>query len=80
MNSEIHPNYAEVVFQDISTGDTFVTRSTLSSDQTIELDGKTYPLVRVEVSSASHPFYTGKQNLGKTQGRVEKFLEKYGME
>lgn len=79
MKSDIHPEYRQVVFQDIPTGKTFLTRSTLSSADTIELEGQTYPLIRVEVSSASHPFYTGKQNVGATRGRVEKFMEKYGM-
>jgi large subunit ribosomal protein L31 len=79
MNSEIHPKYREVVFQDIPTGETFITRSTMGSSDTIELDGNTYPLIRVEISSASHPFYTGKQNIGSTQGRVEKFMEKYDL-
>lgn len=79
MQADIHPAYNEVVFQDISTGETFVTRSTIEkkSSETITLDGKEYPLVRVEVSSASHPFYTGKQTLVDTEGRVEKFKQKY---
>ncbi|BBN58528.1 MULTISPECIES: type B 50S ribosomal protein L31 [Hydrogenovibrio] len=81
MKAGIHPDYNEVVFQDISTGETFLTRSTIqkTSGETITLDGKEYPLVRVEVSSASHPFYTGKQTLVDTEGRVEKFRQKYGM-
>jgi len=79
MKAGIHPEYKEVVFQDISTGETFLTRSTIekTSGDTITLDGKEYPLVRVEVSSASHPFYTGKQTLVDTEGRVEKFKQKY---
>ena len=81
MKAGIHPEYNEVVFQDISTGETFLTRSTIekTSGETITLDGKEYPLVRVEVTSASHPFYTGKQTLVDTEGRVEKFRKKYGM-
>lgn len=80
MQADIHPAYNEVVFQDISTGETFLTRSTIekTSGDTITLDGKEYPLIRVEVSSASHPFYTGKQTLVDTEGRVEKFRQKYG--
>ncbi|BBP44473.1 type B 50S ribosomal protein L31 [Thiosulfativibrio zosterae] len=80
MQPGIHPEYNEVVFQDISTGETYVTRSTIKPKkaETITLDGKDYPLVRVEVSSASHPFYTGKQSLVDTEGRVEKFRQKYG--
>ena len=79
MKAGIHPEYREVVFQDISTGTTFLTRSTAKAKDTIELDGKEYPLIRVEISSASHPFYTGKQTLVDTEGRVEKFRQKYGM-
>lgn len=81
MQAGIHPEYKEVVFQDISTGETFLTRSTIekTSGDTITLDGKDYPLVRIEVSSASHPFFTGKQTLVDTEGRVEKFRQKYGM-
>ncbi len=80
MQADIHPEYKDVVFQDISTGETFITRSTIekTSGETITLDGNDYPLVRVEVSSASHPFYTGKQTLVDTEGRVEKFKQKYG--
>ena len=79
MKADIHPDYNEVVFQDISTGETFMTRSTIenTSKDTINIDGKDYPLVRIEVSSASHPFYTGKQTLVDTEGRVEKFKQKY---
>lgn len=79
MKADIHPEYKDVVFQDISTGETFLTRSTLekTSGETITLDGNEYPLVRIEVSSASHPFYTGKQTLVDTEGRVEKFKQKY---
>jgi len=79
MKPGIHPEYREVVFQDISTGTTFLTRSTAKANATIELDGKAYPLIRVEISSASHPFYTGKQTLVDTEGRVEKFRQKYGV-
>jgi len=80
MQADIHPTYQDVVFQDISTGETFLTRSTITktSGETIALDGNDYPVVRVEVSSASHPFYTGKQTLVDTEGRVEKFKQKYG--
>jgi len=80
MQAGIHPEYNDVVFQDISTGETFLTRSTIekTSGDTITLDGKEYPLIRIEVSSASHPFFTGKQTLVDTEGRVEKFRQKYG--
>jgi large subunit ribosomal protein L31 len=81
MKEGIHPEYNEVVFQDISTGDTFITSSTIkkTSGDSITLEGKEYPLVRIEVSSSSHPFYTGKQTLVDTEGRVEKFKQKYAM-
>jgi len=80
MKPGIHPEYREVAFQDISTGDIFLTRSTAkTSGDTIEIDGKEVPVIRVEISSASHPFYTGKQTLVDTEGRVEKFRQKYGM-
>lgn len=80
MKPGIHPEYREVAFQDISTGDIFLTRSTAkTSGDTIEVDGREVPVIRVEISSASHPFYTGKQTLVDTEGRVEKFRQKYGM-
>ena len=80
MKDGIHPEYREVVFQDISADFSFVTRSTISAKETIKwTDGKEYPLVKIEVSSKSHPFYTGKQKILDTAGRVEKFRQKYGM-
>jgi large subunit ribosomal protein L31 len=77
MKEGIHPNYRPVVFQDISTGEMIVTRSCVNAKDTIQVDGETLPLVRLEVSSFSHPFYTGKQSLVDTEGRVEKFKNKY---
>ena len=77
MKSEIHPAYAPIVFRDLASGETFLTRSTATSDKTIELDGTTYPVIDVEISSASHPFYTGKQRILDTGGRVAKFQQKY---
>jgi large subunit ribosomal protein L31 len=77
MKSEIHPKYAAVVFRDLASGETFLTRSTVSSDKTIELDGTSYPVIDVEISSASHPFYTGKQRIMDSAGRVEKFNSRY---
>lgn len=79
MRQDIHPKTQKVAFQDIPTGNVFIALSTLTSKETIDWEGTTYPLVRLEVSSASHPFYTGTQNMGTAQGRVEKFREKYGM-
>ena len=77
MKTDIHPDYAAVVFRDLASGETFLTRSTVTSDKTIELDGDTYPVIDVEISSASHPFYTGKQRIMDSAGRVEKFNTRY---
>jgi len=78
MKEGIHPDYREVVFQDTSSGFKFLTRSTMQTSETIQWeDGNTYPVVKVEVSSASHPFFTGKKLLVDAAGRVEKFNKKY---
>ncbi|MHA3683156.1 type B 50S ribosomal protein L31 [Leucobacter sp. HY1910] len=77
MKTEIHPEYNAIVFRDLASGETFLTRSTLSSAKTIELDGVTYPVIDVEISSASHPFYTGKQRIMDSAGRVEKFNQRF---
>ncbi|WP_309714200.1 type B 50S ribosomal protein L31 [Pseudolysinimonas sp.] len=77
MKSEIHPEYAPVVFRDLASGATFLTRSTVKSDKSIDLDGETYPVIDVEISSESHPFYTGKQRILDSAGRVEKFNSRY---
>jgi large subunit ribosomal protein L31 len=78
MKKDIHPQYREVVFQDSSSDLKFITRSTISTNDTITWeDGKTYPLVKIEVSSASHPFYTGKNLFVDTAGRVDKFNKRY---
>ena len=77
MKSEIHPEYAPVVFRDLASGATFLTRSTVTSDKTIDLDGATYPVIDVEISSESHPFYTGKQRIMDSAGRVEKFNQRF---
>ncbi len=78
MKKGIHPEYHEVVFMDTSSNFKFITRSTMNSSETIKWeDGKTYPLIKVEVSSASHPFYTGQNLLVDTAGRVEKFNKRY---
>lgn len=78
MKPNIHPNYREVVFQDAGTGDVFLTRSTVETKDKTTFEGKEYPLVRVDVSSKSHPFYTGKQSIVDTSGRVDRFKRKYG--
>ncbi len=79
MKKGIHPsNYREVVFKDMSNDEIFITRSTVATKETIEVDGTTYPLVKLEITSSSHPFFTGKQKLVDTAGRVDKFMSRYG--
>ena len=78
MKKGIHPeNYRMVVFKDMSNEDVFITRSTVDTKETIEVDGVEYPLVKLEISRTSHPFYTGKSKLVDTAGRIEKFKNKY---
>ena len=79
MKEGIHPNnYRLVVFQDMSNGFTFMTRSTAGSRDTIKWeDGKEYPLIKLEISNTSHPFYTGNMKLVDTAGRVDKFMNRY---
>ena len=78
MKQGIHPEYKEVVFQDEDAGFAFLTRSTIKTNETIEWDdGKEYPLVKLDISSASHPFFTGKQKLVDSTGRVERFKQRY---
>ncbi|HIX35697.1 MAG TPA: type B 50S ribosomal protein L31 [Candidatus Limosilactobacillus merdigallinarum] len=80
MKQGIHPDYHYVVFQDASTGYKFLTGSTATSKETIKWeDGNEYPLIRVEVTSDSHPFYTGKQKFTQVDGAVDKFNKKYGL-
>ena len=78
MRKDIHPEYREVLFHDTSVDEYFLVRSTLSTDQTKEYEGKTYPYCVLDISSASHPFYTGKQKLVDTGGRVEKIKKSFG--
>ena len=79
MKQGIHPeNYRPVVFKDMSNGDMFLTKSTAKTNDTVEFEGETYPVVKVEISSSSHPFYTGKSKLVDTAGRVDKFMSRYG--
>ena len=74
MKKGIHPdNYRPVVFKDMSNGDCFLSRSTVATKETIEFEGETYPLVKLEISNTSHPFYTGKSKLVDTAGRVDRF-------
>ena len=80
MKADIHPNYGPVVFMDTSTGFKFLSGSTKSSKETVEWeDGNTYPLIRVETSSDSHQFYTGKAKFTQADGRVDRFNKKYGL-
>ncbi|HMB57993.1 MAG TPA: type B 50S ribosomal protein L31 [Arenimonas sp.] len=78
MKADIHPSYNAVVFQDVTSDFSFLTRSTLSSKEKIKWeDGQEYPLIKVEISSATHPFYTGKQRVSDTSGRIDKFNKRY---
>jgi large subunit ribosomal protein L31 len=78
MKQGIHPEtYRPVVFKDMSNGDTFISRSTAAAKETIEINGETLPLIKLDISSSSHPFYTGKSNLVDTAGRVDKFNSRY---
>lgn len=80
MKKGIHPEYRDVVFKDVSCDFMFKTRSTIQTDQTTvwDEDGKEYPFVKLDISSASHPFYTGTQKVMDTEGRIEKFQKKFG--
>ncbi|MBC91920.1 MAG: 50S ribosomal protein L31 [Flavobacteriaceae bacterium] len=78
MKPNIHPeNYKLVAFKDMSNDDIFITKSTAESKETIELEGTKYPLVKLEISRTSHPYYTGKSKLVDTAGRIDKFKNKY---
>jgi len=80
MKKDIHPQFRSVVFRDTASGTMFLTRSTVSTKETIKFDdGNEYPVFDVEISSASHPFFTGKQKLVDTAGRVERFKRKYNL-
>lgn len=79
MKKGIHPEYRPVVFKDVSNDFAILTRSTINTSETIKWeDGNEYPLYKVDISSASHPFYTGTQRIVDTEGRVEKFNKKFG--
>ena len=78
MKADIHPDYHDVVFQDVTSDFKFLTRSTLASKESVKWeDGNEYPLVKVEISSASHPFYTGQNRVVDTAGRIDKFKKRY---
>jgi large subunit ribosomal protein L31 len=79
MKKDLHPEFRPVVFKDVSTDWEILPKSTVRARETVKWqDGNEYPLVKVDISSASHPFYTGKQRLIDTEGRAEKFRKKYG--
>ena len=78
MKKDIHPAaYRPVVFKDMSNGDCFLSQSCCNTKDTIEFEGETYPLIKLEISNTSHPFYTGKSKLVDTAGRVDKFMSRY---
>ena len=78
MKKDIHPeNYRLVAFKDMSNDDVFLTKSTAASNETIDVDGVEYPLIKMEISRTSHPYYTGKSKLVDTAGRIDKFKNKY---
>ena len=79
MKQGIHlANHRPVVLKDMSNGDMFLSRSTCKTTETVEFEGETYPVVKLEISNTSHPFYTGKSKLVDTAGRVDKFMSRYG--
>ena len=79
MKQGIHPDYRYVVFQDTSSGDTFLTKSTIETSETVTWeDGNEYPLAKVEISAFTHPFFTGQMKIVDTAGRVERFERRYG--
>lgn len=78
MKKNLHPDYRQVVFRDRPGGLTFRTGSTLTSTQAVEFEGATYPVIDVDISSASHPFWSGRERIVDTEGRVERFRRRYG--
>lgn len=78
MKKGIHPeNYRDVVFKDMSNGEMTITKSTVKTRETVEIEGKEYPLVKLEISSTSHPYFTGKMKFVDSAGRVDKFNKRY---
>jgi len=80
MKADIHPDYRFVVFKDITNGFEFLTRSTIATKETTTYEGQEYPCVNMDISSESHPFYTGTQKIMDSAGRVEKYYQKYGFQ
>ena len=79
MKPDIHPKYNQIVFRDTSTGFMFLSGSTRYSEETVEFEGATYPVINVETSSDSHPFYTGRQKFADAGGRVDRFRKRYNI-
>lgn len=77
MKDSLHPEYREIVIKDMSNGWMFLTRSTKPLTETAEFEGKTYPVLKVEISSHSHPFFTGQERVMDTEGRIDKFNKRY---
>jgi large subunit ribosomal protein L31 len=78
MKKAIHPEYRDVVFKDVSCGFEIITKSTIRTSDKINLNGIEYPMFKIDISSQSHPFYTGTQRVMDTEGRVDRFKKKYG--
>ncbi len=78
MKSDIHPDYHKVLFVDSATGEQWVSRSTLTSEETREVDGEQLPVIKLEISAASHPFWTGQAREVDSEGRVDRFRKRYG--
>ena len=78
MKADIHPEYRKVAFVDSATGDQWISRSTMNSKETVEVDGEELPLIRLEISSSSHPFWTGKMRELDTDGKIDRFRRRYG--
>ena len=78
MKPEIHPEYNPVIFIDVSTGDEIVTRSTATSSETRDVDGVEHYIIKCDITAFTHPFFTGKQKLVDTEGRIDRFRKKYG--
>ena len=78
MKPEIHPEYNPVIFVDVSTGDEIVTRSTATSAETRDIDGVEHYIIKCDITAFTHPFFTGKQKLVDTEGRIDRFRKKYG--
>ena len=77
MKKDIHPNSRKVLFKDITTDETYIISSSVETNETTTQEGVEYPMVKVEISSSSHPFYSGKERSGGTTGRIDKFNKKY---